>query len=131
MGEAPLPEKLDREFARGEFGAAGLSYADLDLVALRLLRRLINLEMIRSGLMKSSYRCYRGVVFQNAGTDRFFAGIRCSAFYFDRREAVSFNRDGFIGFAGWSDDTNVQPILRGFVAWVGEMKKVREVAGDV
>ena len=129
MGEALA--KLTREAAREGFASAGLSYADLDLVALRRLRCLINKAMIASGLMKSSYRCYRGVTFQNVGTDRFYAGIRCSAFYFDRREAVSFNRDGFIGFAGWSDDTNVQPILRGFVAWVGEMKKVREVAGDV
>jgi hypothetical protein len=129
MGEALV--KLTREAAREGFASAGLSYADLDLVALRRLRVLINREMIGSGLMKSSYRCYRGVVLQNAGTDRFFAGIRCSAFYFERREAVSFNRDGFIGFAGWSDDTNVQPILRGFLAWIGEMKKARGVVGDV
>ena len=87
--------------------------------------------MIRSGLFKSSYRCYRRVTFQYSGTDRAFGGIRCNAFYFERREAVSFNRDGFIGFAGWSDDTNVQPILQGFLAWVGEMKKAREVTGDV
>jgi hypothetical protein len=123
--------KLTRDAAREGFASAGLSYADLNLVALRRLRVLINREMIGSGLIKSSYRCYRGVVLQNAGTDRFFAGIRCSAFYFDRREAVSFNTDGFIGFAGWSDDTNVQPILQGFLVWVGEMKKAREVSADV
>lgn len=129
MGEALV--KLTREDAREGFASAGLSYADLNLVALRRLRVLINREMISSELIKSSYRCYRRVVFQNAGTDRFFAGIRCSAFYFDRREAVSFNRDGFIGFAGWSDDSNLQPILRGFLAWVEELKKTREVASDV
>lgn len=130
MGE--LSANLTRDVVRSEFSAAGLSYADLDLVALRRLRRLINREMIVSGLIKSSYRCYRGVTMQLNG-DGFitFAGIRCSAFYFERREAVSFNRDGFIGFAGWSDDTNVQPILRGFLAWAGEMKKAREVVGDV
>lgn len=28
------------------------------------------------------------------------------------------NCDGFVGFAGWADDTNVQPILTAFCAWV-------------
>lgn len=38
--------------------------------------------------------------------------------YFRGREAISFNSDGFIGFAGWADDGNVQPFLRAFVDWV-------------
>lgn len=40
--------------------------------------------------------------------------------YFKGREAISFNSDGFIGFAGWADDKNVQPFLRAFVLWVVE-----------
>ena len=30
--------------------------------------------------------------------------------YFTRREAISFNQNGFIGFAGWADQGNVQVI---------------------
>lgn len=37
--------------------------------------------------------------------------------YFERRECISFNRDGFIGFAGWADQGNVNPILRAFIKW--------------
>lgn len=37
--------------------------------------------------------------------------------YFERREAISFNRDGFIGFAGWADQGNTNPLLRGFLKW--------------
>ncbi len=37
--------------------------------------------------------------------------------YFTRREAISFNRDGFIGFAGWADQGNTNPLLRAFLKW--------------
>lgn len=33
------------------------------------------------------------------------------------REAISFNRDGFIGFAGWADSQNTAPIIRAFLSW--------------
>lgn len=50
--------------------------------------------------------------------------MRCTAWYFKGRQArqcVTFEPSGFIGIAGWSDDTNIQPIIRAFMAWVGEM----------
>lgn len=37
--------------------------------------------------------------------------------YFTRRECVSFNKDGFIGFAGWACTDNTLPILRAFIKW--------------
>lgn len=37
--------------------------------------------------------------------------------YFERRECISFNPDGFIGFAGWADQGNTNPILRAFLEW--------------
>ena len=40
-----------------------------------------------------------------------------NAYYFTRRECISFNRDGFIGFAGWADQGNTNPILRAFLKW--------------
>lgn len=43
-----------------------------------------------------------------------------SGYYFDGREAISFNPDDFIGFAGWADGRNVQPFLRAFRRWVTE-----------
>ena len=46
--------------------------------------------------------------------------LTCKANYFDKREAVSFNSDGFIGFAGWASDKNVQPILEGVTDWANE-----------
>jgi hypothetical protein len=40
-----------------------------------------------------------------------------SAPHYADRECVSFNENGFIGFAGWSDDEIVQPILQAFIEW--------------
>lgn len=38
--------------------------------------------------------------------------------YFDNREAISFNTDGFIGFAGWASDENKQVFIDSFKNWV-------------
>lgn len=47
--------------------------------------------------------------------------IACDAYYFDDRQGVTFERDGFVGIAGWADDSNVQPFLRALVAWAKEV----------
>ena len=44
--------------------------------------------------------------------------------YFKGREAVSFNQDGFVGFAGWAADNNVTPITNAFMKWVEYLKKL-------
>lgn len=46
--------------------------------------------------------------------------------YFTRREAISFNRDGFIGFAGWADQGNTNPLLRGFLKWCDYLEEGEE-----
>lgn len=38
--------------------------------------------------------------------------------YFKRREAISFNNGGFIGFAGWASSENSKPIHKAFIKWV-------------
>lgn len=37
--------------------------------------------------------------------------------YFTQRECISFNKDGFIGFAGWSGTQNLVPIISAFIKW--------------
>jgi len=38
--------------------------------------------------------------------------------YFKQREAISFNLDGFIGFAGWASSKNTKPLIDAFIEWV-------------
>jgi hypothetical protein len=47
---------------------------------------------------------------------------------FTRRECISFNTDGFIGFAGWADDTNVKPMIEAFVDWCDYMAGMNKEA---
>lgn len=46
------------------------------------------------------------------------AYLRVDGPYFTDREAISFNRDRFIGFAGWASDKNVKPFISAFIEWV-------------
>ena len=113
-------EKMTRDQARAVFDAAGLTYDVVTLESVQWLRTHINRHMRSSGLIQGSYRCRQRARVKQTRTGK-FADVRCKAFYFDDREAASFNTDGFIGFAGWADDTNIQPVLAGFVDWVREV----------
>lgn len=56
--------------------------------------------------------------------------IECYLFinshYFIRRECISFNKDGFIGFCGWAGGCNVAPIVNSFTEWVDTLTNVKE-----
>lgn len=108
---------MTRDQARDLFTTAKLDYSVITPENLQRLRALINRQMEEGGGIKGTYRCR-----QRATIRKGFAEIRCKSFYFDNREAISFNPDGFIGFAGWADDSNVQPVLAGFANWVKELK---------
>lgn len=79
-----------------------------------VLRDMINRQMLDDALMDGTYHMRHHSFIRAHETS---AELRCESYYFDDREAVTFNRDGFVGFAGWADRYNVQPILRGFVLW--------------
>ncbi|WP_331373816.1 hypothetical protein [Sinorhizobium chiapasense] len=124
---------MTRDEARALWASSGLTYAVLTLGRLQDLRDLIGAEMKASGLFSPSNRTagtYRmhSKIDANIGADGWWAGLQCRSYYFKNREAVSFNGNGLIGFAGWSDETNVQPILAGFSKWVETLVEQRSVA---
>jgi hypothetical protein len=95
---------------------------------LNRLRALIDAEMRSGEYLRSTFRATHRPKLLRCGS----YDIRCTAWYFKGRQArqcVTFQPGGFIGFAGWSDDTNIQPIIRAFMAWVDEMTRaVRKAA---
>jgi len=107
---------MTRDEARELFATAKLDYSILTPPRIQRLRTLINAKMKSSGLIKGQYRCRQRPIIRPC-----YAEIRCKASYFDCREAITFNTDGFIGFAGWADQQNVQPVLSGFAEWVREV----------
>lgn len=58
------------------------------------------------------------------------AFIRIDGHYFEGREAVSFNEDGFIGFCGWADSRNERAILEGFYRWMQEHMGIEVETND-
>jgi hypothetical protein len=106
---------LTRQQARDAFARSSVTLEEAtDTNSLATLRRMINAAMVESGCIDGTLRCHQRPVPS-------LASIQCRSRYFDSREVVTFNADGFIGFAGWADDTNVQPILKGFLAWLDFM----------
>lgn len=99
--------------ARDAFKEAGLTYEVLNKITSNRLAYLINKRMKVGNYINGSF------VVDTVTNNHF---TTCSSDYFKGRECVSFNRDGFIGFAGWASTTNLQPILLGFMDWIEEMK---------
>lgn len=55
--------------------------------------------------------------------------IRCRSDYFEDRELVSFNRDGFIGLCGWADSHNAAPVVAAFCDWAAGLAVRRMLEG--
>jgi hypothetical protein len=119
--------------AREYFKSKGLDYSILSQKKRDLLREFVRKELksFRNGQFRMIVRRQNKTKDLRIEDNRItFFGIRAKGFntmtikgetkefvHFDDREAISFNRDGFIGFAGWADSKNVQPFLSAFVKW--------------
>ena len=112
---------MTRNEAREHWAASGLGYDVLTSDAIEDLRSRIDAALRASGLIRNYRAAKTAKVWVSAGDT--VADIRCHAYYFKNRQAVTFERDGFVGFAGWADDANVQPILTAFTAWVDGLQK--------
>ena len=118
---------MTRDEARKVWLDSGLNYSHLTLGRLQKLRDMLNAEMKASGLMATIGRSggtfrANARIFAGLSTGGWYAGITCRSAHFKKREAVTFSDNGFIGFTGWADDVNIQPVLKAFVAWVAWMK---------
>ncbi|MGZ8181423.1 MAG: hypothetical protein ACXWT1_05660 [Methylobacter sp.] len=101
-----------RDKARELIAAAGITTANVTEEQLAALQEHINARMVESGNYRGSYRM----------NDEVSPYMTCRTDQWDAREAVSFNRDGFIGLAGWADNDNIKPILLGIGDWLGNYR---------
>ena len=116
---------MTRDEAMEHFKALGLDYSKVTRLSLRKLQNIIEEELINyleegsmeSGQMNMTIASIRknDVLFEDGKL--IVARVQVNGAYFSRREAVTFNRDGFIGFGGELSDKNVQPILKAFCKW--------------
>lgn len=116
--------------ARQYFADCGLSYRDITEGDILSLVLLLNREFKKSNEMGETsvdtMHLSKKIVMKKRPDGSI---INCFLFvnshYFTQRECISFNTYGFIGFAGWADDRNTNPIRRAFIAWCDELKKAK------
>lgn len=105
---------LDRNYVRHLLSELNITTENVSIEQLKDLRWRLAQELKNSGI-------YDGSAEVNHGSNLKFITMRTNRW--EAREAVSFNRDGFIGFAGWADNENVQPILRATAQWASDVKE--------
>jgi hypothetical protein len=108
-----------RDDARHAWADSGLTYDALTPETMERLRQLLDAEMQSGEYLRGSFRATHKPRLRCGSYD-----IRCTAWYFKERQArqaVTFEPGGWIGFAGWADDTNIQPIIRAFLTWIAEI----------
>nr|WP_295828269.1 hypothetical protein [uncultured Azospirillum sp.] len=108
---------MTRDEARALWASSGLDYRVLTHELLHRLISLIDAELVATDLIRG-YRMNRTLSLRHKAGKPIQAELRCRAFYFRSREAVTFQSDGWIGFCGWASDENAAPILEGFRKWV-------------
>ena len=116
-----------RDEARAYFKDKGLSYRNIRKTDISRLQALLRQEIRTSNKNGESLANMRlsekvDVTIALSGIDTCYLYVNGD--YYKRRECISFNRDGFIGFAGWADDGNLNPITRAFVRWVDILAEI-------
>lgn len=118
--------------AREYFKSKGLSYEKIHDYDLLILRYLLVKEIEKSNktgetsvnTMRMSSK--QSMTLNPDGTIQ-TAFLFMSSHYFENRECISFNRDGFIGIAGWADQGNLNPIKRAFLKWCDFLTDGKEI----
>lgn len=137
MTDLPKQFKMNKkdtvnEIARKKFAELGLSYKDIgskefcNLV--ERLNKILPSNEFTDLKMKVSTRPKKYAPKINLAPDGSIksAFIRCDSCYFTGREAISFNEEGFIGFAGWADIENTKPFTTTFIEWTEDIACKKE-----
>ena len=121
------------EDCRQRFAGYGLTYDDVTDGDILVLVMLLNREIKKSNKtgetsVNTMSLSEKKIVKHKSNGAITECYLFMNSHYFTRRECISFNRDGFIGFAGWADDGNTNPLRRAFLEWCEILKaQKREV----
>jgi hypothetical protein len=110
-------EELNRDQMREILAKKGITN-DVTIDQIKLLRRIINKHLKKSGIYNGTARLFRQNWYKcEPKHDPSWRYLTMNTEQWKKREAVSFNRDGFIGVAGWASDTNAAPIISAMIEW--------------
>lgn len=112
--------RLTSQGCRDYFAGHGLSYADVRMEDVWMLHAMLAVAVRDSSTvtiddLRMSKKQHVSLTKDGRLRSAYLYVDGC---YFEGREAVSFNGDGFIGFCGWASDANAAPIYEGFASWV-------------
>ncbi|MDI6742175.1 MAG: hypothetical protein QMD11_05475 [Smithella sp.] len=110
------------ETAREHFKNKGLSYNDItegDICTLVMLLNKHIKQASKDGRMSTNtMRMSQKIKSKFTTTGKLKeCYLFMNSHYFTQRECISFNDDGFIGFCGWADDRNTEPVVNAFIEW--------------
>jgi len=103
---------------RDMFKSKGLTYKDVTRKDIDRLVSFIKNELktFYTFPMRVRYIRKGDINFENGELKHCY--IMVDGDYFKRREAISFNKDGFIGFAGELSTENTIPFFNAFESWI-------------
>ena len=115
---------ITREGLRKKFAECSFSYSKLNSNDLIFLMKFIRIELKKHKDFKMFLSEKVDIKF-NEDTLKYFY-LRVNGPYFENREAISFNIDGFIGFCGWASSNNSKPFLTAFDNWIYCLHQIKE-----
>ncbi len=111
---------MTNEEAREYFKSKNLSYSDImegDLLTLIILiNRYLKIHRKEHKDMKLTLSRITHLKLSNDRSMKEFY-LYANGSYFNKREAISFNDNGWIGFAGWASSCNTEPFINAFKKW--------------
>lgn len=117
--------------ARAYFRDKGLTYDDItegDIAALLIILGQELKKSNKTGEASVNTMHMSKVVHIKKKTNGaiIYCFLYMNSHYFTQRECISFTQNGFIGFAGWADEGNLNPIRRAFMKWCDMMTEVKD-----
>lgn len=117
--------------ARAYFAQKGLTYDDITEGDILTLVMLLNKHIKKANKdcetsMGTMYLSRKIDLKRNTNGTLISCFLYVNSHYFERRECISFNKGGWIGFAGWADQGNTNPILRAFLEWCDQLAADKE-----
>lgn len=117
---------MNTEQAREIWSNAGFDYSVLTVPKVEMLVGLLSMELSTFAMDGGMEMSVADKIIWMDGDRTVWCEISVSGPYFNNREAITFNRDGYIGFAGWASTVNLEPFIKAFVLWVEWLKEVAE-----
>ncbi len=112
---------MTTEDARQYFADKGLDYSVLTPYNLDLLTHIVQEQVLKA--RDSDKDCILRLVKSHGLQEGYCAFLVVDGTYFEQREAISFNSERYIGFAGWASSKNVKPFIDGFVKWCDQISE--------